>query len=319
MFNQMKQITLAAGLTLAVAAGPAGADVPNVATDVAPVQSLVARVMGDLGAASVIVRPGASPHGYALRPSEAGSLQAADAVFWIGPSLTPWLEGAITALAPDATVVPLLEAGGTHLLDFRTEAAFGAAAHGSHDHGDHSDHDDHGDHHHQGTDPHAWLDPQNAQVWLDVIAQKLSDLDPENAQTYAANAQAGRAEFAALEAQIAHALAPVQDTPFVVFHDAFQYFEHRFQLAAAGAIAHSDASDPGPARVAEVRRIVQDSGARCVLSEPAFNPALVQTVIDGTSVRTASVDPMGSDIAPGAAFYPALLRSISAALTDCLK
>ncbi len=305
MFNRMKRITLAAGFFISVGPGWAQAEVPNVATDIAPVQSLVARVMGDLGTPSVIVRPGASPHGYAMRPSEAGSLQNADAVFWIGSALTPWLEGAITSLAPHASVTQLLEASGTHVLTFRTGAEFGP-----HDH----EGDDHG-----GQDPHAWLDPRNAQVWLDVIAKRLGALDPENAQAYRANAEAGRAAIAALEAELEQTLAPIRDVPYVVFHDALHYFEDRFKLAAVGAIALSDASDPGPARVAEVRRIVQGKGVRCVLSEPAFNPSLVRTVVEGSDARTALVDPMGSDIAPGAAFYPALLRSISAALTGCLE
>lgn len=312
MFNHMKRICLASGLSLAVGAAAAQAEVPKVATDIAPVHALVARVLGDLGTPSVIVRPGASPHGYSMRPSEAGSLQDADAVFWIGPSLTPWLKGAIGALASDASVAALLGAPETHVLAFRTDARFGARDHEAQDHEGH-------DHDHEGADPHAWLDPRNAQVWLNIIAQQLGDMDPPNAPTYRANAEAGRAELAALEAELEQALAPFRDIPFVVFHDAFHYFEDRFSLTAVGAIALSDASDPGPARVAQVRQIVQDTGARCVLSEPAFNPALVQTVTEGSGARMALVDPMGSTIAPGAAFYPALLRSIADALTGCLE
>ncbi len=305
MFNRMKRAFLATVVVYAMGVGSAYAEVPKVATDIAPVQSLVAQVMGDLGVPSVIVRPGASPHGYAMRPSEAGNLQKADAIFWIGPTLTPWLENAIGSLAPDASATPLLEAKETHVLAFRTGTEFGPHDHEGHDH--------------EGQDPHAWLDPRNAQVWLNVISQRLGALDPENAHVYRANAEAGRAAIAALETELETTLAPVRDVPFVVFHDAFHYFEDRFKLAAVGAIALSDASDPGPARVADVRQILQNSGARCVLSEPAFNPSLVQTVIEGSGARTALVDPMGGDIAPGAAFYPALLRNISATLVECLE
>ncbi|HEY9039729.1 MAG TPA: zinc ABC transporter substrate-binding protein [Roseovarius sp.] len=310
MFNRMKQGFLAATLLSAFGGVAVFAEVPNVATDIAPVQSLVARVMDGLGTPTVIVRPGASPHGYAMRPSEAGALQQADAVFWIGPALTPWLEGAIDALAGRASVTALLEAPGTNVMAFRSGDRFGPQEHDEHDH------DAHG---HEGEDPHAWLDPRNAQVWLDVIAQRLAEMDPENAQAYRANAEAGRAEIAALEAELQDALAPVRDVPFVVFHDAFHYFEDRFGLAATGAIALGDASDPGPARIAAVRQTVQELGVRCVLSEPAFNPSLVQTVMEGSGARTGLVDPMGSDIAPGAAFYPALLRSVAAALIGCLQ
>ncbi len=310
MFNRMKQCFLAATLLSAVGGHAALAEVPNVAADIAPVQSLVARVMDGLGTPTVIVRPGASPHGYAMRPSEAGALQEADAVFWIGPALTPWLEGAIDTLAGRASVTPLLEAPGTNVLAFRSGDRFGPQEHEGHDRDAHA---------REGQDPHAWLDPRNAQVWLDVIAQRLGDMDPDNAKAYRANAGAGRAEIAALEAELQDALAPVRDVPFVVFHDAFHYFEARFGLAASGAIALGDASDPGPARIAAVRQTVQGLGVRCVLSEPAFNPSLVQTVMEGSGARTGLVDPMGSDIAPGAAFYPALLRRVGAALIGCLQ
>ena len=313
MFNRMKQVFVATTLLPACMGIAAYAEVPNVATDIAPVQALVARVMDGLGTPSVIVRPGASPHGYAMRPSEARALQEAAAVFWIGPALTPWLEGAIATLAQSASVTPLLDAPGTNVLAFRSGVRFDLNEHGD------EGHDDHGAHERAGPDPHAWLDPRNAQVWLDVIAQRLGDMDPENAQVYWTNAAAGRAEIAALEAELQQALVPVRDVPFVVFHDAFHYFENRFGLAAAGAIALGDASGPGPARIEEVRQTVQELGVVCVLSEPAFNPSLVQTVIEGTGARTGLIDPMGSEIAPGAAFYPALLRSVGAELVRCLE
>ncbi|MCQ0092872.1 zinc ABC transporter substrate-binding protein [Roseovarius sp. M141] len=317
----MKQAILVTTLITPALGVAAYAEVPKVATDIAPVQALVAQVMGGLGAPAVVVRPGASPHGYAMRPSEAGALQEADAVFWIGPALTPWLEGAIDTLAGGASVTPLLKAPGTTVLAFRTGNRFEPHEH-EHEHEGqaHEDEDhDHDAHAHEGQDPHAWLDPRNAQVWLDVIAQRLGDIDPENAQTYLANAGVGRAEIAALEAELQQALGPVREVPFVVFHDALHYFEDRFGLAAVGAIALGDASDPGPARIQAVRQTVQEMGVTCVLSEPAFNPSLVQTVIEGSGARTGLVDPMGGGIAPGAAFYPALLRSVAAELVQCLE
>ena len=304
MFTGFRIITAALMLLPGIAAQAA---VPSVATDIAPVQALVAQVMGNLGEPAVIVRPGSSPHGYAMRPSEAGALQQADAVFWIGPTLTPWLKDAIATLAQDASVTLLLEVAGTQVLDFRTNSLFGP-----------QDHEDH-DHVHVGHDPHAWLDPQNAQIWLGVIAERLSALDPEHAAAYRTNAKAGQAGLVALEDELNQTLAPIRTLPFVVFHDAFQYFEQRFGLTAVAAIALSDASSPGPARIEMVRDAVRDLGVTCVLSEPAFNPAVVQTVIEGTDARTALVDPMGAGIAPGAAFYPAMLRGFADELVRCLK
>ena len=304
MFTGFRIFIAAVILFPAIAAQAA---VPSVVTDIAPVQALVARVMGDLGEPAVIVRAGSSPHGYAMRPSEAGALQRSEAIFWIGPTLTPWLEDAIATLAQDASVTLLLEAAGTQVLDVRANSLFGP-----------QERDDH-DHVHVGHDPHAWLDPRNGQIWLGVIAERLSTLDPEHAAIYRANAKTGQAELVALEDELNQRLAPVRAIPFIVFHDAFQYFERRFDLTAVAAIALSDASSPGPARIEMVRNAVRDLGVRCVLSEPAFNPAVVQTVIQGTKARTASVDPMGAGIAPGATFYPTLLRKIADELVRCLE
>ncbi len=305
MFNRMTRVGLAL-LGLFTCGGAALAEAPQVATDIAPVQSLVARVMEGVGAPRALVRPGASPHGYAMRPSEAGTLQEAEAIFWIGPELTPWLEGAIANLAAGASATRLLDAPDTHVLNLRSGTRFAAHDHEGEGH-DHSD-----------RDPHAWLDPQNAQLWLGVIAEHLAQIDPDNGETYRANAAAGQAEIADLTTELDAALAPVRGKPFVVFHDSLHYFEDRFGLTVAGAIALGDASDPGPARIAQVRGLVQDLGATCVLTEPAYNPALAATVTDGTDARLGEVDPMGSGIAPGASFYPTLLRTMTADLVQCL-
>jgi zinc transport system substrate-binding protein len=352
--------TLTAGLGLA---GAAQAEVPKVATDITPVHSLVARVMQGVGEPSLIVAPGATPHGYSMRPSEAAALEAAEIVIWIGPELTPWLQDAIGTLAGDAHAIGLLDAPGTRRLAFRQGATFEAHAHGEehghddhddhgdghdghdhdahdhdhdhddtdHDHGhddhahDHDDdhdhgadhaHDDHG-HAHDGTDPHAWLDPANARGWLSLIAGELAEHDPDNAGLYKANAAEARDEIANLEAEIADRLAGVADVPFLVFHDAYQYFETRFDVPAAGAISLSDASDPSAARIAELRDLAQSRDIACVFAEPQFDPKLVETVFDGVA-RQGVVDPLAIGVEPGPDLYPTLMRDMAAALRDCL-
>jgi len=290
--------------------GTALAEAPKVAVDIAPVHSLVARVMKGVGTPDLIVQPGASPHEYSLRPSEAAALQEADLVFWIGEDLTPWMEKAVETLATNASVTSLLEADGTKLLDFREGALFEA-----HDHSDHEEHDDHahGDH-----DPHAWLSPQNAGTWLNVIAAQLSAADPDNAGAYFANAAAARSEMAALSAEVNATLDPVRGGSFIVFHDAYQYFETDFDFPASGAISISDASDPSPARIAEIQARVTAEGIDCVLAEPQFNQGLVTTVLDGTDAKTGVIDPLGAVLEPGAALYPQLIRNMAATLAKCL-
>lgn len=298
-----------------ILAGAASADIPSVAVDIAPVHSLVARVMQDMGSPQLILQPGASPHHYALRPSEAAMLQGADLVIWTGSELTPWLEGPISTLAGQAESLELLKAEGTILLDFRDSASFEPHGHDDHDH-DHG-HDHSHDHHHHGHDPHAWLDPQNAQHWLALIAARLGEMDPENAEIYAANAAAGQAELQALSRQIETDLAPVRDIPFIVFHDAYHYFENRFGVSAAGSISLADGSEPGPARIAEIRAKVSDLGVNCAFAEPQFNPGLIQTVFGPRDAHIGIIDPLGAELQPGPALYPQLLRDMADSLADC--
>ncbi|WP_118132879.1 zinc ABC transporter substrate-binding protein [Oceanicella sp. SM1341] len=359
----MRKLFPGMAVTAALAAGTAAAEVPSVATDIPPVHSLVARVMQGVGTPDLIIRPGASPHDYALRPSEAAALQRADLVFWVGEELTPWLEGPVSELASGAESIQLLETPGTTELAFREGATFEAHSHGDahegheehahddheghghegHGHDDHGHeehgheehghdahaHDDHGHddhahgedahgHDHHGHDPHAWLDPENARVWLGVIADRLAALDPEHAAAYAANADAGRAELTALEERINASLDGLHDTPFIVFHDAYQYFETRFGLAAAGAISIGDGAAPGAARLAEIRDKVQRLDVRCVFAEPQFNPGLVETVLQDTEAKAGVLDPLGAKLEPGPGLYPALLQEMADGLRACL-
>ncbi|WP_341862586.1 zinc ABC transporter substrate-binding protein [Gymnodinialimonas sp. 57CJ19] len=332
----MSRTLLTLSLSASLMGSAALADVPNVAADVAPIHSLVARVMEGVGTPDLIVQSGASPHEYSLRPSEAAALQNANLVFWVGPDLTPWLEGAIETIATGAVVTELMEAEGTIELPFREGALFEAHshgdgdhdAHGDEDHDDHEghhhdehgneDHDDHAGHHHGAHDPHVWLSPDNAAAWLNVIAAQLSAADPDNAGTYFANAASARSEIVTLTEEVNATLDPVRGGNFIVFHDAYQYFETTFDFPASGAISLSDASDPSPARIAEIQHRIATEGVDCVLAEPQFNMGLIETVLDGTTANTGIMDPLGSDLELGSDLYPQLIRNLAETLADCL-
>ena len=325
-------------LTLSLATtligGGAHADTPQVAVDIAPVHSLVARVMEGVAVPDLIIQPGASPHEYSLRPSEAAALQASDLVFWVGPGLTPWLADTIETLAQEASVTALSKLDGTVKLEFRESAMFEVHDHDDHsghdDHDAHADHDAHDDHDdHDGTaghdehdhgayDPHTWLSPKNAMTWLNAIAGQLSAVDPDNAGAYYANAAAGRAEIEVLMGDVTAILDPLRNGRFIVFHDAYQYFEQDFNFPASGALSISDASDPSPARIAEIRDRIAEQGIDCVLAEPQSNPGLIATVLDGTDAQTGILDPIGSDLEPGSALYPDMIRNLAKALASCM-
>ena len=299
------------------------ADVPNVAADIAPVHSLVSRVMDGIGAPKLVVQSGASPHGYRLRPSEAKALQDADLVFWMGEELTPWLDSALKTLASKASITTLMDQEGVILHDFRESVLFEAHDHSDHDdekdhddHDDDKDHDDHDDH--GGHDPHSWLSPENAKLWLNIIASKLSVSDPENAATYFMNAAAGQTEIEEMITEVSATLKPVQGGKFVVFHDAYQYFENDFDFYASGAISLSDASDPSPARVAKIQKRIRDEGIQCVLAEPQFKRGLVATVMEGSEATASVIDPLGADLKTGPKLYTQLIINMAKTLRNCL-
>jgi len=278
-------------------------DVPKVSTDIAPVHSLVAMVMNGVGKPDLIVTPGASPHGYALRPSQADALQGADLVVWIGPELTPWLSGPIETLAANSERLELLEVPGTHLLAIRD---MDMAQEAGHDHADHS-----------GVDPHAWLDPENGRTWLAEIAGRLAELDPDNASQYRANAAAGQAELVTLQAELSAQLSPMQGQPYVTFHDAYQYFEAQFGLTPTGAVTASDPADPGPAGLARLRDELTRTGATCAFTEPQFNPGLLYAATGRDDLKIIPLDPMGSHQPPGPGLYPGVLRDMGQVFASC--
>jgi zinc transport system substrate-binding protein len=284
------------------------ADAPRVAVDIPPVHSLVAKVMGDRGKPELFIQPGASPHGYSLRPSEAQALDDADLVVWVSNDLTPWLSTPIANLADDAKHLELMRVSGINTFAYREGATFDVAEH---------EHEHEHEHHHKGEDPHGWLDPDNARRWLDAIAEQLGEIDPENAAYYYENAEKSQQELEALEHDINERLANSENTRYIVYHDAYQYFENAFDLTAAGAIAIGDASSPSPARIEAIQAVVHEEGIHCVFSEPQFNPQIVNNIFGDTDAYMGVMDPLGIGLTPGAGLYDALLNQMADEIQRC--
>ena len=308
-------LALAAALT----ASPALAEGPKVVASIKPVHSLVAAVMEGVAEPALIVRGAASPHTYAMKPSDAKALAAADLVFWIGPELEGFLDKPVTANAKKATSVTLLEAPGVTLLDAREGGAWEAHDHGhehKHDHDHKHAHED--EHGHDEVNTHIWLSPANARAMVAAIAEALSAKDPANAAAYTANAERTARSIDALDAELKTMLAPVAGKPFVVFHDAYQYFEAQYGLNGVGAITVNPERRPSAKRLSEIRAKIGGLGAACVFAEPQFEPALVNTIVEGTPAKKGVLDPEGADLKDGPGLYPALMRNIAASLKDCL-
>ena len=299
----------------------ATADVKVVAS-IKPVHSLVASVMQGVSEPSLLVKGAGSPHTYSLKPSQAKELQAADIVFWMSHDLEAFLENSIESIAKNAKAVSLMDSHGLMKLNFREGGAFDAHDHGHDDHGD-DKHDDHGhnkhdDHGHDEVDPHVWLDPQNAKSLVHEIEEHLAEIDPSNAAKYEANAKAVMKKLDALTKEIEADLKPIRERGYVVFHDAYQYFEKRFGVSAVGSITVSPEVLPGAERVSELRDKVKSLNASCVFSEPQFEPKLVKTITENTDAGTGVLDPLGANIKDGPELYFTLIRNMAKSLKDCL-
>ena len=324
----------------------------NVVASIKPLHSLVAAVMDGVGTPGLIVDGAGSPHTYALKPSQAQMLEQADVVFWIGHELEAFLEKPLETIAANATSVEMIDAHDLIKLGFREGGAFEkhghddhddhaheAKADGGHDHHDeaeakHDDHDHHDEkadakddhdhakteaHHEHGEfDAHVWLDPENAKAMVHEIEETLVKADPMNAEKYKANAEAVTARLNQLISEITTELEPVKDKGFIVFHDAYQYFENRFGVKASGSITVSPEVAPGAERVTEIRAKVQELGAACVFAEPQFEPKLVATVTEGTPARSGVIDPLGSEVENGPDLYFTVIRNMAQSIKSCL-
>ncbi|ARE40180.1 Zinc ABC transporter, periplasmic-binding protein ZnuA [Rhodovulum sp. P5] len=312
-------MTILRAFALSLLASPALAAPPAVMTDIPPVHALAAAVMGDLATPGILLDQGADPHHFQLKPSQARALSEADLVFWIGPELTPWLERAIQGVGLSGESVELIETAGTHRRMFDEEDAHTHETHDDAPADMAKDGDDH-DHMHEGIDPHAWLDPANARHWVDRIAGALEVADPENAETYRANAAAAAESIAATETEVRHILDGVGDAPIVVFHNAYAYFADHFGLNVAGAIALGDAADPGAARMKALRAELKHDHAVCLFPEAQHDPALVASIVEGTGVRVGrELDPSGSTLTYGPDLYDALLTGLAQTIADCVS
>ncbi len=290
----------------ALVSKPTFADVPLVMTDILPVQSLVAQVMGDLGTPELLLSNGADEHDFQLKPSQMTALSKADLVIWIGPELTPWLDRALNS-TEDVPQLALLRANGTKLLPY---IDFG------HIHSDsETPNTEHSD-----IDPHAWLSPDNAEIWLAAIAGELSRLDPENADQYDANATIARTRLSALDSTLASQLAPIADRGFITFHAAYGYLTEHYNLHTEGSVALGDAATPGASQLQALRDRLSNGDIICAFPEAQHDPKLLSQALEGSGTRLGeALDPVGAFIAPGPLGYETLMKSLTATLVACLS
>ena len=300
-FGYARRLLIALSACLLFGAATASAEPPNVVVSIKPIAAIVGAVMRGVGTPYLIIRGSGSPHGYPLRPSDARALSNADVVFRVGPDLDVFLEKPLAALARDAKIFTMIDVDGLTLWSLRATGHW-------HDH----------DATQAAIDNHLWLDPSNAATMARAMASHLGAIDAANAATYRVNAMRFGADLDTLDAELRDILAPVRAAPYAVFHDAYQYFERAYGLNAVGAVTISPERAPGARRVSEIRAVITSLGARCLFSEPQFEPAIAATIVEGTGARTGVLDPLGAAVAPGPDGYFTLMRNLASALVDCL-
>ena len=295
----------------------------KVVASIKPIHSLVSYLMDGIGKPDLIVDGYASPHGFAMKPSHAKMLQNADLIFWVGEDLENFLEKPLSSIAKKAEKIELIEIKGLQVLKFRERNIFDEHDH-DHGHDDHGkkedDHDDHGHDDHEGHahgefDPHIWLDPINAKAMLNEMAEHLIENDPKNEAKYKSNLAKALQEIDKLTIDVMTDLS--SSVASIVFHDAYQYFEKRFNVNILGAFTVNTDVMPGAEQLAEIREIIEHDKVACVFSEPQFNPDIIKAVAKDMNIKTGVVDPLGATLDPGKDLYFNLIRNMSASFKGC--
>ncbi len=324
---------------------------PKVVTSIKPIHSLVSYVMDGVGRPDLLVDGSSSPHTFQLKPSHATMLQEADIVFWIGEDLESFLETPLDSIAANAKRVTLMDSDQIEMLKFREKNVFDdhhddhdehedhADGHDDHDeheghddHDEHEGHDDHDEHEghddhdeHEGHDDHAhhhgehdihfWLDPEIAKSIVNITARELSEIDPNNKATYEKNAANAIDD---LEELINVTRSKINsDATYIVFHDAYQYFEQRFGIEVIGALTVNPEVLPGAKQLSEIREVIEHENVNCLFSEPQFNPSIANTIAKDTGIKAAVLDPLGAELEPGQDLYFELISDMASSFENC--
>ena len=286
----------------------------KVVTSIKPIHSLVSYIMDGVGKPDVIVDGYNSPHGFNLKPSHAKMLENADLVIWVGEDLEAFLEKPLQTIAKKAKNIELMDLKGIKKLEFREKNIFeGHEDHKEHD--DHKEKDGHESHAHGQHDPHVWLDPINAKVFIKEITKQLIKLDSANSSIYKSNSKKALAEIDKLIKDIKSNLK--KDLRFVVFHDAYQYFENRFGIQVLGALTVNTDVMPGAEQLSEIREVIEHEKVNCLFSEPQFNPAIIKSIAKDTNVKIGTLDPLGAKLDKGKNLYFNLLKDMSSSFKGC--
>ena len=321
------------GLSILFSSFSAHADVSTdikVVTTIKPLHSLISRIMETRGEPQLIIEGTNNPHTFVFKPSHAKMIEEADIVFWIGEDLEAFMEKPLNSLAKDTKKIAFMDSESIEKLKFREENIFDDHddhdGHKDDDHDDHDDHDGHDDehddhaghhdgHNHGEFDAHIWLDPENAKEMVKIIRDELIKIDPEGQRQYSVNAAGATLELDNLINNVEKELS--KDISYIVFHDAYQYFETRFGVKSAGALTLNPDVLPGAKQIADIQDLISDKGIKCIFSEPQYNPKIIETLGNDMNISTGVMDPLGAFIDAGPTMYVELINGIANSIKEC--
>ena len=342
MKNISKNLLLTPFISMLLVFAPVKADI-NVVTSIKPLHSLTSYIMEGVGEPGLIIDGVTSPHNFQIKPSHAKMLQKADLVIWVGEDLESFLPTALKSIPKNSVVFPLLEQSGLKKLKFREKNIFDDHDGHEDEHEGHEDEDDHGHkdddhdddhdghedeheghdddhkdahaHAHGEFDPHIWLDPENAKEMVKIIRDELIKIDPDGQRQYSVNTAGATLELDNLINSVEKELS--KDISYIVFHDAYQYFENRFGVIPAGALTLNPDVLPGAKQIADIQDVINDKGIKCIFSEPQYTPKRIETIGNVMKISTGVMDPLGAYIDAGPSMYSDLINGIANSIKDC--
>ena len=277
----------------------------EIVASIKPLHSLVSSVTQGSDSVSLLIKGSMSPHNFSLKPSHAKLLNNAKIVFYIDNQLESALKKTVIGLPTRVRVVKVSSIKQLKLLPTRA--------------GDNWEEDGHDHHHHDhgSNDLHFWLEPNNAIQIVKGIVRELSIVYPDNINLYKKNAKKIIKEIKSADLSIKSILEPVKNKPFIVFHDAYQYFEERFNVTVLGAFTVNTDVMPGAEQLSEIREIIEHDKVSCIFSEPQFNPDIINAVAKDMNISTGVLDPLGATLEPGKGLYFDLIRNMSKSFKGC--
>ena len=320
----------------------------GVISTIQPINSLVSAIIGNTGKSITIIPSEQSPHDFKLKPSDVKVLQNSNIIFYVSNHLESSITKVFKNLPKNIKLINLMEESGVNHLAIRDNDAWERHDHHGHDdhdvhdkhgkkhddhddhdkhgkkHDDHDDHDKHGkkhddhDDHEKEDDVHVWLSPDNAIKIVQKVNKVLSLYFPENSKIYNDNTTKFIDKIRNLKMELVKELSPIKNKPYIVFHDAYQYFEKTFELNAVGSVALEGDIASSPKQISIIKDKIVKSKASCVFQEPQFDSKLVKIVVEGTDAKIGTLDPLGVNISENKDFYLQLLTNMTKSLKECL-